>query len=260
VMSDQDSTSRLPFFLFGGAFTFFGGILLFNGSKEREKLEWIKKTPYTPLGELEKKLKEAGNEPIYVKTSGKIDTEFPIVAEISKEKCAMYEKKIIGVSYGFEGRTRNSSFDSWSPDSLIRKSPFFIHDSNEKGVTKVYVKPFDGQPALELVHMHEEKFGNALLSVVLGPFFSYPYKLIHTEHVLPLGRTLLALGEVSYTPVDGTISIGRSKTQPSVLSLSREDEFIDELSARANTHVTLGSILTLGGLATIAGATLFLPR
>jgi len=85
-------------------------------------------------------------------------------------------------------------------------------------------------------------------------------KLIHTEHVLPLGRTLLALGEVSYTPVDGTISIGRSKTQPSVLSLSREDEFIDELSARANTHVTLGSILTLGGLATIAGATLFLPR
>lgn len=76
---------------------------------------------------------------------------------------------------------------------LRRESPFYIYDETQH---KIFVKPFssniffiyiffiiikENEPKLQIVHMHDEKAGNFLLSLLLGIIkIPYPYKYIHS--------------------------------------------------------------------------------
>lgn len=64
--------------------------MLWSGQRDRDKAEWIQRTPWSTLRELEQQLRDG--KPEYVKVSGKVATDFPITAEVSKELCAIYGK------------------------------------------------------------------------------------------------------------------------------------------------------------------------
>jgi hypothetical protein len=119
----------------------------------------------------------------FFKIGGVIGADYPITVEHTGEKAAIYglfqiysdlhvnnncfpEKKITGVSYS---KYRSSLVDEYPP-KIFRQSPFFVSD----GKSKVYVKPYDNQPELEVISLHEEAAGNLLVSLLLSPWIRYP--------------------------------------------------------------------------------------
>jgi hypothetical protein len=237
--------------IIGSMLTTAGSILLYSGFRDRIKKKWIEETPYMTLAQLEDLIKKDDNQTSrYIKTSGKIGTDYPIICDLSKERCAIFEQRSQGVWYSLsvkDGIPIDSSFNI-----LRRESPFYIYDETQH---KIFVKPFSkNEPKLQIVHMHDEKAGNFLLSLLLGLIkIPYPYKYIHSEHCLPLYRELFVLGNISRHR-DGSLHIIAPNTDffipnhPGILSLKSEEEILNDLTRKSKKCNIWGSILGMGGM------------
>jgi len=214
----------------------------------------ILKTPYTSIKDVSGLLVEG--KPIYLKIQGAVETDFPLTAELSGEKAAAYEKETKGVWYSL-GWLSDQSNNEYSVEVLRRESPYYIKDSNQK----IYLKPFEPkQPKLEKVHIHEEKAGNPFVSLILGSMkFHYPYKYVHTERILPIGRNLLVLGDL-YKQHDGTLRVFPPNTKwffptnPGIQTLQSEEEVVQKLNADISSKTVAAAIFGSFGLAFIAAS------
>jgi len=250
----------------GTLLTVASGVLFYSGYRDQVQQKWINETPQTQLGELEEKLRAADGEkepssatttstlpatPLYVKVTGKIHTDYPITAEHSKEKAAIYEKHIVGMRYDLF--YRKAVPIRWLSESWRKESPFYIHDSTGH---RVFVKPFSAAvPSLQVVHSHDDITGRFWLSVILGIVsIPYPYKYEHTEHTLPLGKDLFVMGNATRHR-DGSIKITAPPTgvllptQPGVVSLQSEQDIVASLDKRKKHSWAWGSLAGAAGVA-----------
>jgi len=251
---DDVSSSKAALIIFGSVFSVFGGIALASAQKARKTREKLVNTPLTKLEDLQG---FNSSTPVYLKVQGKISTDYPILSELAKERGAIYEKKKTGVWYSW--RNKQGSESEYLADHFRRSAPFFIQDSQKK--MKLFINETPTQPQLELVHQHDEPGGNFLLSLFLSTFrVHYPYKYIITESILPLDKTLLALGDVSRR-TDGSLHMKPSypsffslNPKPYILSLKSEDELAEELNSTVFSGAIMGSIGLSCGLACFAAA------
>eukprot|EP00027_Filamoeba_sp_ATCC50430_P013929 CAMPEP_0168568470 /NCGR_PEP_ID=MMETSP0413-20121227/15596_1 /TAXON_ID=136452 /ORGANISM="Filamoeba nolandi, Strain NC-AS-23-1" /LENGTH=248 /DNA_ID=CAMNT_0008600811 /DNA_START=29 /DNA_END=772 /DNA_ORIENTATION=+ len=237
--------------VFGTILTLVGGGIFYSGHRESQQAKTITELPYTSFSDLEKMMTNVPDgtpTKQYVKMSGRIGTEQPLVSPFTKEQCAVYEHRDIGVWYSLKYRT--SGEEDFLRDKIRRETPFFIQDPKTSGSpTRLWIKTFDEQPELEQVHRYEEKSGNFLLSLFLSFFrIHYPYKTVHTESILPLNRDLLVMGNLSKSR-DGRVVLNRADDdffsigKPSVLSLKSEEDVAEEYRRSGFVGKVLGAVL-----------------
>lgn len=85
---------------------------------------------------------------------------------------------------------RSFFYPLFPPSHCPFLSSSFTSSSSDNTGHRVFVKPFSGKvPPLEVVHSHDDVTGRFWLSVLLGAVSApYPYKYVHTEHALTLGK------------------------------------------------------------------------
>eukprot|EP01118_Nematostelium_gracile_P006358 TRINITY_DN2048_c0_g1_i1.p1 TRINITY_DN2048_c0_g1~~TRINITY_DN2048_c0_g1_i1.p1 ORF type:complete len:283 (-),score=72.27 TRINITY_DN2048_c0_g1_i1:185-997(-) len=257
--NDRDEASQtgsaFAFFALGAFFSSMGGLGFLTALKAKNTKHYLENFPETKLNDLKYYNRNAGESSIFVKVRGKVACDEPIIAEISKEKAAVYERRKVGVWYSWRGKQGAES--EYETDRFRRTTPFYIHEGNKQA--RVYiVEPKNAQPIdLETVHQHDEPGGNFILSLVLSTFrVHYPYKYIITESILPINREFLACGYVNRNANGDLVLTGNKKAssffswdeKPHILSLKSEQELIDELSNKVTSSALFGSIGLVAGL------------
>jgi len=249
-----DADSNYAWRFAGAGFGLSSAAFLYAAYRDSARRKYILSTPWAGLADLEKI--KPSDSPVYVKLEGRVGTDFPITAEISKEQGAIYEKISEGVWYSL--RFRESRADRFQKDKLRRVSPFYLRVSDpakpKGGEVKVSVTPFsEHEPKLEQVHKHEEPAGNFMLSLLLGSFYiPYPYKVIVTESTLPLNRNLLAAGVVTRLR-DGRLQLSSPDAgffvpdRHGLLTLQEEHAWAKQSENRQAVKTAVGALLGVFG-------------
>jgi len=238
-------------FVASGILTAIGTTFFYAAYRQSSRINSLEGTPYTKISDVNAKLKENNDQPLLLKLTGAIQSDAPELCEFTPNLSAAIIEKTV------EGQWA-TIFQQEMPQRYIesksrRLSKFYISDG--KTGSRVYISPWDEyQPVLKLSHEALTEGNSMLLSFILGRFgYRYPYKIVTSERILPLNQQLLAFGKV-YKDGNGDLILKKADsgffipTPPAMLSVSSEQDILDNLKDSRRQRRIFGSGFTLSGL------------
>ncbi len=256
-----------------------GAILYFLSSRAAHKAFHVKATDTAKIGDLASLVAEvAADMPAgmstgfrdYVELKGRIACDEPLTGELSDTPAAIYETKVSRVVERREER-RDSDGNvrtEWrkhteTVSSNRREATFYIEDDTGR----LRVKPNKLIELEKIVDRFEPagsiesmaggnltlSMGRFRMSVGGGSFGSSSRTLGYkfSERILPVGKTVYALGEAADTDDEGLVlrkPTDEQKKKPFMLSLKTEEEIVRSAEKSSTVMKVIAIVLAVGGV------------
>ncbi len=267
---------------FGLVLLVVGAILFFVSTRSSNKAFHAKATETSKIGDLASLVGEiAGDMPAgmstgfkdYVEVKGRVACDTPIMGELSDVPAAIFETRVRRVVERREERrdAQGNVRTEWrkSEETVSdnrREAPFYIEDDtgrirvkpNKKIELEKVVDRFEPAEAIEFMSGGSTSlsFGRFRMSLGSGGFGSHSRTLGYkfTEHILPVGKTVYALGEAADTDDEGLVlrkPTDEQKGKPFMLSLKTEEEIVRSAEKSAMVMKVISAVLAVGGVALV---------